>query len=129
MRKSKMFDFAMKMCPWPRGQGQMVQWDQMCIFPQSFQIIKPGVDISSNGRDIAIYVKMTLTSISRSLLWYVKLFLHSWKELLCHLRIYKPFINPLIIDWIMPLLNFLNILVLPTFWGHLRDDFCIFWKG
>ena len=61
-----MLDFAMKIWPWPRGQGQMVQRDKICIFPQAFQIIKPGVDISSNGWDIAIYVQMTLTSISSS---------------------------------------------------------------
>ena len=55
-----------------RGQGQMVQWDQMCIFPQGFQIIKAGVDISSNSWDIAIYVKTALTSNSRSYFRFVK---------------------------------------------------------
>ena len=67
-RKSKMLDFSMKIWPWPKGQGQMVQWELMCIFPQDFQIIKPCDDISSNGWDIVIYVKMTLTSMSRSIL-------------------------------------------------------------
>ena len=60
MRKSKMLDFSMKILPWPKGQGQMVQWELMCIFPQAFQMIKPGVDISSNGWDIVIYMKNDL---------------------------------------------------------------------
>ena len=70
----KCYIFAMKIWPWPGGQGQMVQWDKICIFPQAFQIIKPGHDISLNGWGIPIYVKTTLTSISRSLLWFVKFF-------------------------------------------------------
>ena len=79
MRKSKILHIAMKIWPWPRGQGQMVQWELTCIFHRAFQIIKPGVDISSNDWDMSIYVKMTLTSISRSLLRYFKLFLHRLK--------------------------------------------------
>jgi len=79
MRKSKILHFAMKIWPWPAGKGQMVQRCQKCTFPQAFQIIKPGVDISSNGWDMSIYVKMTLTSISRSLLLCVELILQRLK--------------------------------------------------
>jgi hypothetical protein len=72
----------------------MVKRDQMCIFPQAFQIIKPGHDISSNSRDIAIYVKTALNSISMSLFRIVESFFYRIAKLIpCHSRIYKPFIN------------------------------------
>ena len=98
-----MLEFAMKIWPWPVGRGQMVQGDQMCIYPQAFQIIKPGVDISSNSWDIAIYVKTALTSISRSLFQFMEFFTESEKPLPRRLLLSKPLANPSIIDWIMPL--------------------------
>ena len=65
-RKSKFFNFLLKFdLDGSRSNSHMVT---MCRLLQAFQIIKPSVDISSNGWDIVIYVNMTLTSISRSLL-------------------------------------------------------------
>src|SRR5664279_3415921 len=38
----------------------------ICTLRVAFQIAKPGVDSSSNSRDITIYVLTSLTSVSRS---------------------------------------------------------------
>ena len=121
MPKSKMLHFAMKIWPWREGQDQMVQWDQMSIFPQAFQIIKP-VSLSHQTAEISRFMwKWPWPQCQGHCFEMSHFFCIGWKSLPCHSRICKARLNPLRIDRVKTLWKWSNFAPL-THFLRSRDD-------